>query len=109
MLSRFLGSEILRDYWLSGVSRPRFDFRHSLLTHASHNQPYGRNWSFLWNVDIPKWQILLLVIGFFIGVWAILMLGLTQLSKTHTWLLPVFAVGLGAPRWCQVRTQGLPF
>ncbi|OSX65248.1 glycosyltransferase family 5 protein [Postia placenta MAD-698-R-SB12] len=78
----FLGSEILRDYWLSG--------------------PYGRNWSFLWNVDIPKWQILLLVIGFFIGVWAILMLGLTQLSKTHTWLLPVFAVGLGAPRWCQM-------
>ncbi|PCH38049.1 glycosyltransferase family 5 protein [Wolfiporia cocos MD-104 SS10] len=78
----FLGSEILRDYWLSG--------------------PYGRNWSFLWNVEIPKWQILLLVIAFFIGVWGVLMLGLTQLSKTHTWLLPVFAVGLGAPRWCQM-------
>lgn len=28
---------------------------------------------------------------------------LTYFSKTHTWLLPVFAVGLGAPRWCQVR------
>ena len=27
---------------------------------------------------------------------------LTHFSKTHTWLLPVFAVGLGAPRWCQV-------
>ena len=27
---------------------------------------------------------------------------LTWLSKTHTWLLPVFAVGLGAPRWCQM-------
>lgn len=26
---------------------------------------------------------------------------LTHFSKTHTWLLPVFAVGLGAPRWCQ--------
>ncbi|GJE90808.1 apha amylase catalytic domain and glycogen synthase DULL1-like domain-containing protein [Phanerochaete sordida] len=78
----FLGSEILRDYWLSG--------------------PYGRNWGFLWAVPIPKWQILLLVIAFFIGVWAIMMYILTYFSKTHTWLLPVFAVGLGAPRWCQM-------
>ncbi|KAH9842609.1 glycoside hydrolase family 13 and glycosyltransferase family 5 protein [Rhodofomes roseus] len=78
----FLISEILRDFWLSA--------------------PYGRNWSFLWNQSIPKWHILLLVIGFFVGVWAILMFGLTQLSKTHTWLLPIFAVGLGAPRWCQM-------
>lgn len=65
-------------------------------------QPYGRNWSFLWSVPIPKWQILLLVIAFFIGVWALFLGVLTWLSKTHTWLLPVFAVGLGAPRWCQV-------
>ncbi|TFK42547.1 hypothetical protein BDQ12DRAFT_281172 [Crucibulum laeve] len=78
----FLASEILRDYWLSG--------------------PYGRNWSFLWSVPIPKWQILLLVLTFFIGVWAALLLVLTYFSKTHTWLLPVFAVGLGAPRWCQM-------
>ncbi|KAF9464738.1 modular protein with glycoside hydrolase family 13 and glycosyltransferase family 5 domains [Collybia nuda] len=78
----FLASEILRDYWLSG--------------------PYGRNWSFLWSVPIPKWQILLLVITFFIGVWAAMLLVLTHFSKTHTWLLPVFAVGLGAPRWCQM-------
>jgi alpha-1,3-glucan synthase len=77
----FLASEILRDYWLSG--------------------PYGRNWSFLWNVPISKWQILLLVVTFFIGVWAFMMIVLTHFSKTHTWLLPVFAVGLGAPRWCQ--------
>ncbi|KAF8636652.1 hypothetical protein AX17_003459 [Amanita inopinata Kibby_2008] len=78
----FLASEILRDYWLSG--------------------PYGRNWSFLWNVPIPKWQILLLVVAFFVGVWAAMLLVLTHFSKTHTWLLPVFAVGLGAPRWCQM-------
>ncbi|KAF8843644.1 glycoside hydrolase family 13/glycosyltransferase family 5 protein [Paxillus ammoniavirescens] len=78
----FLASEILRDYWLSG--------------------PYGRNWSFLWSVPIAKWQILLLVITFFIGVWAFMLLVLTHFSKTHTWLLPVFAVGLGAPRWCQI-------
>lgn len=78
----FLGSEILRDYWLSG--------------------PYGRNWSFLWNVPIVKWQIALLVVAFFIGVWGLMMGILTWLSKVHTWLLPVFAVGLGAPRWCQM-------
>ncbi|KAF7778692.1 CAZyme family GH13 [Agaricus bisporus var. burnettii] len=78
----FLASEILRDYWLSG--------------------PYGRNWAFLWSVNVPKWQILLLVITFFIFVWALMLLVLTHFSKTHTWLLPVFAVGLGAPRWCQM-------
>jgi alpha-1,3-glucan synthase len=78
----FLASEVLRDYWLSG--------------------PYGRNWGFLWSVPIPKWQILLLVMAFFIGVWAAMLLVLTYFSKTHTWLLPVFAVGLGAPRWCQM-------
>ncbi|KAG1894026.1 uncharacterized protein F5891DRAFT_1256601 [Suillus fuscotomentosus] len=64
-------------------------------------QPYGRNWSFLWNVSIPKWAILLLIIFFFVGVWVLMFYILTSLSKTHTWLLPVFAVGLGAPRWCQ--------
>jgi len=31
-----------------------------------------------------------------------MLLVLTHFSKTHTWLLPVFAVGLGAPRWCQM-------
>ena len=46
----FLASEILRDYWLSG--------------------PYGRNWTFLWSVNIPAWATLLLIITFFIFVWA---------------------------------------
>lgn len=96
---RALASEILRDFWLSAVSisscRP-------IYRRLMCKQPYGRNWSFLWQQNIPKWQILLLVLGFFVGVWAILMYGLTRLSKTHTWLLPIFAVGLGTPRWCQV-------
>ncbi|KAN0123743.1 glycosyltransferase [Russula decolorans] len=78
----FLASEILRDYWLSG--------------------PYGRNWGFLWAVPIPKWQIALLIVIFFLGVWAAMLAVLTHFSKVHTWLLPVFAVGLGAPRWCQM-------
>jgi hypothetical protein len=68
----------------------------------SFHQPYGRNWAFLWSVPIPQWQILILVIVFFIGVWAAMLVVLTHFSKTHTWLLPVFAVGLGAPRWCQM-------
>lgn len=68
-------------------------------------QPYGRNWSFLWSVPIPQWQILILVVTFFVGVWAAMLFVLTRFSKTHTWLLPVFAVGLGAPRWCQVRKR----
>ncbi len=25
-----------------------------------------------------------------------------EYAKVHAWLLPVFAVGLGAPRWCQM-------
>lgn len=78
----FLASELLRDYWLSG--------------------PYGRNWGFLWAVPIPKWQITLFVIAFFIGCWFLILAILTHFSKTHTWFLVVFAVGLGAPRWCQV-------
>ena len=78
----FLAAEILRDYWLSG--------------------PYGRNWTFLWNVPIPTWATLLLIVVFFVFVWGIVMAILTHFSKTHTWLLPVFAVGLGAPRWAQM-------
>jgi alpha-1,3-glucan synthase len=27
---------------------------------------------------------------------------LSHASKKHTWFLPIFAVGLGAPRWCQM-------
>jgi len=54
-------------------------------------------------MNIPKWQIAILAAAFFIGVWSIMLFILTYFSKTHTWLLPVFAVGLGAPRWCQVN------
>ncbi|KAJ7582663.1 modular protein with glycoside hydrolase family 13 and glycosyltransferase family 5 domains [Mycena floridula] len=78
----FFASEILRDYWLSG--------------------PYGRNWSFLWSVPLPTYQIVLLIVLFFVGLWSAMLYCLTHLSKTHSWLLPIFAVGLGAPRWCQM-------
>ncbi|KAF8825486.1 hypothetical protein HHX47_DHR6000210 [Lentinula edodes] len=65
-------------------------------------QPYGLNWTYLWNVNIPKLHIFLLILAFFVGVWAVMLAVLSHFSKTHTWLLPVFAVGLGAPRWCQM-------
>jgi alpha-1,3-glucan synthase len=78
----FFISIILQTYWLSG--------------------PYGQNWYFLWNSDIPTWKTLLLVLTFFVGVWSLMLYVLTYFSKVHTWLLPVFAVGLGAPRWCQI-------
>ena len=55
-------------------------------------------------MPIPKWQIALLIVIFFLGVWAAMLAVLTHFSKVHTWLLPVFAVGLGAPRWCQVSS-----
>ncbi len=44
----------------------------------------------------------MLIIVFFVFVWGILILILTYFAKVHTWILPVFAVGLGAPRWCQM-------
>lgn len=79
----YLASEVLRNYWLSG--------------------PYGRNWSFLWTgAKVPTWTTVILIIIFFVGIWAVLMNALSKASKKHTWLLPIFAVGLGAPRWCQM-------
>ncbi|ORY31635.1 putative alpha-glucan synthase [Naematelia encephala] len=79
----FLIAEVLRNYWLSG--------------------PYGRNWQFLWAAsDVPKWVVVVEIAVFFIGVWGLLMGILIRYSKIHSWLLPVFAVGLGCPRWCQM-------
>jgi len=73
---------ILQNFWLSA--------------------PYGRNWSYLWSGSIPTWWIVLLIVAFFIGVWSAFLLVIALLSKKHSWLLPVFAIGLGAPRWCQM-------
>ncbi|KAJ9317012.1 CAZyme family GH13 [Paecilomyces variotii] len=65
--------------------------------------PYGRNWNFLWSSNHAKaWQIVLLVILFFGFVWAGMLYILSVLSKDHSWILPVFAIGLGAPRWAQI-------
>ena len=65
--------------------------------------PYGRNWTFLWNSQYATtWQIAILVIIFFIGVWSGFLWMFGWLSKSHNWILPLFAIGLGAPRWAQI-------
>ncbi|MCJ1312940.1 Cell wall alpha-1,3-glucan synthase ags1 [Agyrium rufum] len=65
--------------------------------------PYGRNWAYLWSsTHAQAWQIVCLCVLFFIGVWAIFLWIFGVLSKDHSWILPVFAIGLGAPRWCQM-------
>ncbi|PIA97098.1 Cell wall alpha-1,3-glucan synthase ags1 [Cercospora beticola] len=65
--------------------------------------PYGRNWSFLFSSQHASgWQVFALVAFFFIGVWAAFCGLFAYLSKSHSWILPLFAIGLGAPRWAQI-------
>jgi alpha-1,3-glucan synthase len=74
------------------------------------SSPYGRNWAYLWSSKYaPQWAIWLLAIAFYIGVWAGMLAIFGRLSKDHSWILPIFAVGLGAPRWAQMLwgTSGL--
>ncbi|KAI7955973.1 hypothetical protein MJO29_007372 [Puccinia striiformis f. sp. tritici] len=78
----YLAAEILRNYWLSG--------------------PYGRNWNFLWTRETSFGVTLFLLLFFFVGVWGFTIWGLSVASKSHTWLVAIFAIGLGAPRWCQM-------
>jgi alpha-1,3-glucan synthase len=63
----------------------------------------GRNWSYLWSSShVKPYQIVLLAAGFFIGVWALFLYCFGLLANKHTWILPIFAIGLGAPRWAQI-------
>ena len=79
----FFVTVLIQNYWLSA--------------------PYGRNWGYLWSSLYAKpWQIVLLVVLFFGIVWVGFLWIFGILSKDHSWILPVFAIGLGAPRWCQM-------
>jgi alpha-1,3-glucan synthase len=63
---------------------------------------FGRNWSFLWSSQHTKpWEVALLVVFFFIVLWVAVMLLFRFLSKEHSWILPVFGLSIGAPRWAQ--------
>ncbi|KAK1579891.1 alpha-1,3-glucan synthase [Colletotrichum navitas] len=64
---------------------------------------FGRNWFFLFSSQhVPVWSMVILALFFFIFVWAIVLWGLAKASESHPWLFPMFAVGLGAPRWAQI-------
>ncbi|KAL8812634.1 MAG: hypothetical protein Q9200_000893 [Gallowayella weberi] len=79
----FFLAVLIQNYWLSA--------------------PYGRNWRYLWNSQhAPAWGILILILIFFIAIWALLLFILGHLSKQHSWLIPIFSIGLGAPRWAQM-------
>jgi alpha-1,3-glucan synthase len=63
---------------------------------------FGRNWSFLWSSQHAKtWEVVILVVFFFIVLWVIVLFIFRFLSKEHSWILPVFGLSLGAPRWAQ--------
>ncbi|KAJ5701605.1 hypothetical protein N7488_009153 [Penicillium malachiteum] len=65
--------------------------------------PYGRNWLYLWSSKHAKsWEIILLIIFFFIVIWAAALWVFHVFSKRHAWFIPIFAIGLGAPRWAQI-------
>jgi alpha-1,3-glucan synthase len=67
------------------------------------SSPYGRNWQFLWSSKAaPAWAIAVLFLCFFLFVWIAMLYVFAKLSKHHSWILPIFAIGLGAPRWCQM-------
>ncbi|KAK4145101.1 glycosyltransferase [Dichotomopilus funicola] len=73
---------ILQNYWLSA--------------------PYGRSWQFLFDTQhVPGWGIFILALGFYCGLWALVLYAFSYYSDEHTWLLPIFAIGLLAPRWAQ--------
>ncbi|KAI7774406.1 hypothetical protein LA080_008800 [Diaporthe eres] len=64
---------------------------------------YGRNWFFLFSSAVlPTWSVILLALFFFIVLWCAVLFGLAKVSQSHPWLFPMFAVGLGAPRWAQM-------
>ncbi|KAL9027124.1 MAG: hypothetical protein Q9196_004310, partial [Gyalolechia fulgens] len=72
--------------------------------------PFGRNWRYLWSSQhAPAWAVVLLVILFFVAVWALILWLLAILSVHHSWIIPICAIGLGCPRWCQMlwSTSGM--
>jgi alpha-1,3-glucan synthase len=73
---------ILQGYWISTTA--------------------SRNWTFLWSSShAPSWAIALVILFFFVGIWSGMLAILAHLTKQHSWIIPIFAIGLGAPAWCQ--------
>ncbi|KAJ9148772.1 Alpha-1,3-glucan synthase [Coniochaeta hoffmannii] len=65
--------------------------------------PYGRNWFYLFSSQhVSTGVVLALTAFFYIIVWAGFLAFFAVMSKRHPWWLPLFALGLGAPRWAQM-------
>jgi alpha-1,3-glucan synthase len=65
--------------------------------------PYGRNWFYLFSSQhVSTGVVLALTAFFYIVVWAAFLAFFAAMSKRHPWWLPLFALGLGAPRWAQM-------
>ncbi|EEB06005.2 cell wall alpha-1,3-glucan synthase mok11 [Schizosaccharomyces japonicus yFS275] len=78
----FFIANVLQNYWMASM--------------------YGRSWSFMWaSPKAKKWAIFLLILLFYIGIWVVVMSLLAMLSNKHSWFIPIFGLGLGAPRWLQ--------
>lgn len=76
----FLFSQILSNFWLA--------------------LPYGSSWYYLWSSQhIKPWLIALMIIFYFVIIWAVVMLAMRHFSKTHTWVPVIFALGTIAPRY----------
>ncbi|KAK3698923.1 hypothetical protein LTR37_016710 [Vermiconidia calcicola] len=92
--------------FLSGVFRRKivlWFFIMVVIQNFFLSAPYGRNWLYLWSSQhLPTWGVALLVILFFVAIWAAMLQYAAVLSKSHSWLMPIFAFGLGAPRWAQM-------
>jgi alpha-1,3-glucan synthase len=74
-----------------------------LLQNYFLSAPYGRNWFFLFSSQhVSTGAVLGLAFGFLIGGWGVFLGWFAFISKRHPWWLPVFAIGLGAPRWAQM-------
>ncbi|CAB38509.1 cell wall alpha-1,3-glucan synthase Mok13 [Schizosaccharomyces pombe] len=79
----FFVATILQNYWLSTL--------------------YGRSWKYLWGGSLlAPWKMLTIAFFLFLSMWIIMLMFLGRKSLTHSWLLPVFGVGLGSPRWLQM-------
>lgn len=72
--------------------------------------PYGRTWQYLFSSRVlPVWMIALLVIFFFVFVWAAVLALFGYISMSHSWALCLFGFGLGPVRFFQVlwATSGI--
>jgi hypothetical protein len=63
---------------------------------------YGRTWRYLFaSQHAPTWAVGLMLVAFFVGLWAVIMTGLYFVSREHSWVPSILGICLGAPRWCQ--------